>query len=140
MSGDPTPQWQPLSKLPLVASMIDGALADSQEHYQTLLEARPRPHVLDDYTVGRVTKVFGDQRQDVARYAEQLARWANEPLTTAQRDEVARLKGQVKKLGEVTAAILSLTQELKAAGTIDRLLEKSDVEVGLEFLQGKWKL
>jgi|SRR5271157_2385707 len=118
--------------------MIDAALADSQEHYQTL-EARPRPQVLDDYTVGRVTKVFGDQRQDVALYAEQIARWANEPLTTAQRDEVARLQGQVKKLGEVTAAILSLAQELKA-GTIDRLLEKSDVEVGLEFLQGKWKL
>jgi len=38
--------------------MIDGALAETQEQYQTLLEARPRPHVLDDYTVGRVTKVF----------------------------------------------------------------------------------
>jgi len=120
--------------------MIDGALAETQEQYQTLLEAKPRPHVLDDYTVGWVTKVYGDQRQDVALYAEQIARWANEPLTTAQRDEVARLKGQVKKLGEVTAAILSLAQELKAAGTIDRLLEKSDVEVGLEFLEGKWKL
>ena len=58
MSRDPKPQWQPLSKLPLVASMIDGALAETQEQYQTLLEARPRPHVLDDYTVGRVTKVF----------------------------------------------------------------------------------
>jgi hypothetical protein len=119
--------------------MIDGALAETQEQYQTLLEAKPRPHVLDDYTVGRVTKVYGDQRQDVAHYAEQIARWADEPLTTAQRDEVARLQTQVKKLGEVTAAILSLAQELKA-GTIDRLLEKSEVEVGLEFLQGKWKL
>jgi len=139
VSGDPKPQWQPLSKLPLVASMIDGALAETQEQYQTLLEAKPRPHVLDDYTVGRVTKVYGDQRQDVSLYAEQLARWANEPLTTAQRDQLARLQAQVKKLGEVTAAILSLAQELKTE-TIDRLLAKSDVEVGLEFLQGKWRL
>ena len=119
--------------------MIDGALAETQEQYQTLLEAKPRPHVLDDYTVGWVTKVYGDQRQDVSLYAEQLARWANEPLTTAQRDQLARLQAQVKKLGEVTAAILSLAQELKTE-TIDRLLAKSDVEVGLEFLQGKWKL
>ena len=139
MPEDQKPQWQPLSRLPSVASMIDGALADTQEQYQTLLEAKPRPHVLDDYIVGRVTKVYGDQPKDVVLYAEQLARWASGPLTTAQREEVARLQAQVKKLGEVTAATLSLAEELKA-GTIDRRLEKSDLEAGLESLQGKWRL
>lgn len=133
MSEDQKPQWQPLSKLPLIASMIDGMLADSEEQYQELLEAKPRPHVLDDYTVGRVTKLYGDQREDVALYAQQLARWAEQPLTPAQREEVARLQAQIKKLGEVTAAIVSLAEELKPR-TIDRLLEKSDIEVGLEFL------
>ena len=132
MSEDQKPQWQPLSKLPLIASMIDGTLADTESQYQTLL-ARPRPHVLDDYTVGRVTKLYGDQREDVALYAQQLARWAEQPLTPAQREEVARLEAQIRKLGEVTAAIVSLAEELRPR-TIDRLLEKSDIEAGLEFL------
>jgi hypothetical protein len=54
-------------------------------------------------------------------------------LTPAQREEVVRLQAQITKLGEVTAAIISLAEELKPR-TIDRLLEKSDIEVGLEFL------
>ena len=133
MLEDQKPQWLPLNKLPLIASMIDGMLTDTEEQYQTLLEARPRPHVLDDYTVGRVTKLYRDQRQDVALYAQQAARWAEQPLTPAQREEVVRLQAQITKLGEVTAAIISLAEELKPR-TIDRLLEKSDIEVGLEFL------
>ena len=48
------PDWQPISRLPLIGSMIDGMLQDAEEHYQTLLQASPKPHVLDDYTVGRV--------------------------------------------------------------------------------------
>ena len=43
MSEDQKPQWQPLSKLLLIASMIDGMLTDTEEQYQTLLEAKPRP-------------------------------------------------------------------------------------------------
>ena len=104
-----------------------------------MLEARPRPHVLDDYTLGRIAKLYGDQREDVALYAQQLARWADEPLNPAQREELARLQAQIKKLGEVTATILSLAEELKPK-TIDRPLEKIDSEVGLEFLQGRSKL
>ena len=101
------------AKLPLIASMIDGMLVDTEEQYHELLEARPRPYVLDDYTVGRIAKLYGDQRGDVALYAQQLARWADEPLNPAQREELARLQAQIKKLGEVTATVLSLAEELK---------------------------
>jgi len=54
-----TPQWQPSSEIFLVGTMIDGMLQGAQEQYQTLLEARPTPHVLDDYTVGRLLEVYG---------------------------------------------------------------------------------
>ncbi len=53
------PDWQPISRMPLIGSMIDGMLQDAEEHYETLLQASPKPHVLDDYTVGRVFEVFG---------------------------------------------------------------------------------
>ena len=56
---------QPISRLPLIGSMIAGMLQDAEEHHQNLLQAAPKPEVLDDYTVGRVFEVFGRQKDDL---------------------------------------------------------------------------
>jgi hypothetical protein len=135
MAEKPTPNWQPLSKLPLIMPMIDGMLEGAQEQYQTLLEARSKPHVLDDYTVGRVRDVYTAQQDDLWLWEEQLRRWQAQTLTATQQQEVARLTEQVARLREVIAAILMLAAEL-ARGTIERVLAKSDLQVGLEFLLG----
>ena len=60
-------------------------------------------------------------------------------LTASQRGEVERLQDCVRKLQELAESILSLAEELKQ-GTIERVLRKSDLELGLEFLLGKRKL
>ncbi|HYU76492.1 MAG TPA: hypothetical protein VEL31_27795 [Ktedonobacteraceae bacterium] len=52
------PQWQGIEMLWTFATHIDGMLESSQEQYETLQLAKPKPHVLDDYTVNRVIKVF----------------------------------------------------------------------------------
>lgn len=57
----PTPQWQPIGKLPVIAYAIDGMLESAEEQYSTLEDARPRPHMLDDYTVSRVVEVYTEQ-------------------------------------------------------------------------------
>ena len=67
--------WQPISQMPLVASMIDGALSDTADHIQTLTKARAQPHVLDDATIDRVERVHREQLEFVDIYAEQLRRW-----------------------------------------------------------------
>jgi len=46
------PQWQPIERLALIASHIDGMLESATEQYETLQLAKPKPFVLDDYTVG----------------------------------------------------------------------------------------
>jgi hypothetical protein len=130
------PDWQPISRLPLIGSMIDGMLQDAEEHYQTLLQASPKPHVLDDYTVGRVFEVFGRQKDDLWLFEEQLARWKRDKLSVGQRDEVDRLTEQVGRCRTVIDSILSLAEQLKQ-GTIEKVLAKSDLELGLEFLLSK---
>jgi hypothetical protein len=50
-------------------------------------------HVLDDYTVDRVIKVYTDLRL----YEEQLCRWKKLELDRFQRREVERLAAQVPK-------------------------------------------
>jgi hypothetical protein len=111
------PDWQPISRLPLIGSMIDGMLQNAEEHYQTLLQASPKPHVgiyrslgsaLDDYTVGRVFEVFGRQEDDLWLFEEQLARWKMDKLSVGQRHEVDRWTEQLGRCRTVIDSILSL--------------------------------
>ena len=133
MADDPTPNWQPLTALPLIASLIDGELADGQEHHATLLAVRDRPHVLDDATVERSIQLHAEQRDFLWVFEEQLSRWRHEHPSFAQRRELDRLEGQLDGLRRVLTDILELAEELKQ-GTIERVLAESDLELGLEAL------
>ena len=133
MSDKRTPNWQPVSNIPLIAQMIDGMLHEAMEHYATLQEAVPKPHVLDDYTVNRIIKVFTQQQEDLPLYDEQLRRWKAAALTTNQNQEVERLQKQLAQLRENITKILTLAQQLKK-GTIENQLGKTDLQIGLESL------
>ena len=133
MADDPAPNWQPITALPLIASIIDGELADGQEHYASLLAVRDRPHVLDDAIVERSIKLHTEQRDFLGVFAEQLARWRNEQPSFAQSRELDRLEEQIERLRVVLSAILALAEELQQ-GTIERVLAKSDLELGIEAL------
>jgi len=128
------PQWQPISQLALIASHIDGMLEAAQEQYQTLEPARAKPHVLDNFTVGRVIEVFTAQKNDLWLFDTQLKQWTAQSLTARQRTEVQRLTTQMAQLRQVITDILALADELKQ-GTIEQVLGKSDVELGLDFLR-----
>src|SRR5258708_17028542 len=137
MTEQTTPQWQPIERLALLASHIDGMVEAATEEYETLQLARLKPFVLDNYTVGRVIDVFITQQGDLWLFDEQLRRWEAGNLTAGQRREVERLAGQMLQLHEVIAAILHLADELKE-GTIEKQLAKSDVELGIETLLKGW--
>ena len=133
-SSEPV-NWQPISQLPLVASMLDGALSDTADHIQTLTKARARPHVLDDATIDRVQRVHGEQLEFVDTYAEQVRRWRAEGPSATQRRELDRLEEQNRRLRQVTTEVLALAAELRK-GTIDRIMVMSDLELGLQALLG----
>ena len=139
MPPEPTPQWQPISALPMLGSLIDEMLADAEEHYETILQAKGRPYVLDDAIVARIIQVHTDQLEDHWLFQEQLSRWAREDLRAEQRREVERFQLQTTKLKEVLEAILAFAEELKE-GTIEKVLGKSDIELAVDFLSGKYKL
>jgi hypothetical protein len=136
VTGCGEPNWQPISMLATVASLSDEGLRDAREHYATLLEARPKPHVLDDATIARIKRVNGESLEWCDVYDDrQLARWQRERLTGEQRVEVTRLQGVQRDLRAVLTQILELADEF-AQGTIERQLAKSDLELGLEVVLG----
>ena len=100
--------------LPVIGPMIDGWLDEVEVQYRHLRESRPTPHVLDDYTVGRVVEVYSAQRDDVPLFQEQLRRWGALSLTEAEREEVDRLSAPMLRVKDRIAAILTLAGSLAA--------------------------
>ena len=127
--------WHPITMLPMFAKIIDGQLGDDVEQYKTLLEALPKPHVLDDALIQRVISVYAEKRLLLSLHLNQFAKWENDlALTSNQKSEVERLREQVIKLQKVVSDILCLADELKL-GTIEKVMVKSDLEMGIEYLK-----
>jgi hypothetical protein len=122
--------WQPISQMPLVASMITTSLNDTREHLGTLTKAKDRPHVLDDATIDRVEQVHTEQMQYIDIYTRQIARWRTAKPSSVQAKELDRMEKQNQQLRDVTTDVLALAGELRK-GTIDRVLGMSDLELGL---------
>ena len=127
------PNWRPISDLPLIAQLIDDGLEDSEREYKLFLEAKEKPHVLDDAIVDRAIRL-SDERTEFIEicYKGQLLRWQKEKLTESERKEVERLSCQNERLRKLNKKLCLLLQELKK-GTINRIMEMDDLELGLKF-------
>jgi signal transduction histidine kinase len=84
--------------------------------------------------VERSLTLHAEPRDFLGVFAEPLARWRHEQPTSTQRRERDRLEGQIERLRSVLSDILELAEELKQ-GTLERVLAKSDLELGIEALR-----
>jgi hypothetical protein len=130
------PTWQPLAQLPLIAYVIDGMTDSAEEQLINLQQAETRPHVLDDATVDHLIRVYTEQKDDLWLYEEQLTRWRRQSPTAAQLAEIARLDQRLTRLRTLVNELLERAQQLRPY-TIDAILAKSDLELGLDMLTGK---
>jgi hypothetical protein len=128
--------WQPISQMPLISSMIDTSLNDTREHLGTLSKAKDRPHVLDDATIDGVERVHTEQMNYVDIFTQQISRWRTEKPSASQASELDRMEEQNQQLRGVTADVLALASELRK-GTIERVLGMSELELGLQYLLGR---
>ena len=136
MAANDQVNWQPISQMMLIASMIDTSLDDTRGHLATLTKARATPHVLDDATIDRVERVHTEQMEFVTIYTQQITRWRDEKPSASQTRALDRMATQNQRLRDVTADVLTLARELRK-GTIERVLGMSDEELGLQSLLGK---
>lgn len=74
MAQKPTPRWQPISMLSLVAQAIDGMVESAEEQQTTMRSVREHPFVLDGALVARMLRLYTEQRDDLSLYEEQLQR------------------------------------------------------------------
>lgn len=133
------PNWQPISMIPMIASIIDGEVENFEDLYKNLCEARKKPHVMDDITVDRAINNHKKYLEEAWVYDEQITRWRKENLTEEQRREIERLAGQMTKYRKMCEDIIAVSEEIKK-GTINRILEMSEEELAMAVLTGKLKM
>jgi hypothetical protein len=68
-------------------------------------------------------------------YARQISRWRTERPSASQTRQLDRMEEQNRQLRAVTEDVLALARELRK-GTINRITEMSDNELGLQALLG----
>lgn len=135
MAENEKPRWREIGFLPLLAEMIDGMLESTSDNLQTLSGAQPAS--LDNATVNRVISVNTNLLEDLWLYEKQLKIWQTGYMSEKQNREIVRLQSQLVRLEKVLKEILGMKERLESM-TIEHLLGKSDLEIGLDSLLGKY--
>jgi hypothetical protein len=127
--------WHPITMLPMLSTMISGQLDEAKNQYENLLQAEHKPYALNDEIVERVIKVHQEQLDFICLYENQISKWHDEEtLTTKIEEDLTSSQMHLQELSKVLTNILILADKLKD-GTIEKIMGKSDLELGLEFLR-----
>lgn len=130
MGGEQEPIWQPITMLPTIAEMVTGMLDGAAEQQRLLSEAPA--YRLDHPTLDRVQRVYSEGMSEHDVFEQQLARWRREHPDAegldALAENVARLRPEYQRVLELA--------EQQRGNTIEAMLGKSDIELGVEALRG----
>ena len=129
------PDWQPISRLPMLTAHAEQGVALAQEHLQLLGQARGA-YRLSNADVAGVTATWTKTRADlIDLFTEQGRRWHNLDLDPGRRAAVDRYVTLVADELALVEQILALADEL-TAWTIEAMLAKSDLQLGAEAIFG----
>lgn len=134
MSSTRIPNLQPLSMLPMIASVIDDQLAGLQRQLDNLKHAHARPGSMDDATIDHVQRVFGETKVLLQVFDRQIAHWRDSSPSPAQKWEIERLTEQIAKSHQMVNDIVALAEKIRSE-TVETLLGQDDLELELAALQ-----
>jgi hypothetical protein len=131
--------WYPVSQVGWFTAHIQEGIAVTGHQLELLRPALARPGLLDEATVARIIRVHQDQAGDLVLFQDQADRWKATPgLTAAQQADVAGYEAAVARLRQVNSDVLAAADQL-ARTTIEAVLARSDLELGLEALLRGWQ-
>lgn len=131
------PKWQPIAMLDSLVRHVSEMLQADEDQFALLRQARAGS--LDNYTVQRVLNVYQEREKWLGIYDEQFARWGQEPgLNEGQMRQIEQGQEVMRRERRLVGEVLELARSLKGQ-TIEAIMGKSDAEIGLDFLMGKYR-
>lgn len=125
-----------INMLPLYLEMSQGQFSSSFEQLQYFEACKERPSVLDDDIVNRTIKLHEEQKEYNLLTLEQCRRWRLQRPSDEELEDIEIVEKYIKKLQQVNKQILFLAYHYKDH-TINRILEKEDGELAIDFMMGK---
>lgn len=135
MDGRGEQNWYPISRVGWFTDHVREGIDVTRGQIDLFAPALEQPYRLDDATVNRAARAYENQRDDLVLFRNQADRWTQEAVDAGERAAVDTYIAAVDELERLTGEVLGICATL-ADRTIEKLLAKSDIEVGLEALQG----
>lgn len=134
-----SPQFHPTSMIPTLLKLSDGSLDAAREQLANVQLAQDKPHILDDDFIKRSLTLCRNQKQDSEFFLKQCEFWKKETLTNIELTQVEQIEQFSRELDNTSAELLKILEKCKNH-TINKILEKDDLELALEFLTGELQL
>lgn len=128
--------FHPITKAVAILEIARGMLDSSKEQLETMEQVKDRPHVLDDAIINRSLKLYPEQNEDADIFLQQCAIWRKDKLDEVQLYQVQEIENCTRLLKDINNQILSIVDYCKDF-TIDKILEKDDLELALDTLTGR---
>jgi len=116
--------------------VVDEKLAQAEKQIANLEKCKDRPHVLDDKTVQRLIDVYRQEKQMVKYLMITSRSTLQGDLSYTDRQTMKQVDVDIHMLDKACDQILFLADNFKAH-TIDKIMEKTDVELAVDVLMGK---
>jgi hypothetical protein len=134
------PSWQPVAAVGMLTAVVAEQLAHTRAQLALMEQARPtRPdaRILDDHTISETLRVYGQMAEDYRDlFAEQGRRWQAETTPgTPTRQAIDAYAEVVDAHLAALDDMLALTRQIQGH-TIEKIMTKSDLELGIEALLG----
>ncbi|MEV2226415.1 hypothetical protein AB0E01_42145 [Nocardia vinacea] len=133
MSDGRGQNWYPTSEIGYFTTIVREGISITLGQIELFAPALEQPYRLDDATVEHATRVYENQRQDQVLFRNQAERWSREVVTPEEKSALAAYVAALDELDRLTYDVLGMCSTL-AEQTIEKLMRKSDLEVGLEAL------
>ena len=133
-----TPNFYDLGMIPVYLSMSADQWEDSSENLENLKACETRPHILDDAMIFRTIKLYTEQKEMAWIPLKQCSLWREQNPTSEQLKDIEKIETFTKGSLENIEQILILANSFKDH-TIERVLAKDDMELGLEWIMRMMK-
>ena len=98
-----------------------------------------KPHILDSNFIKCSLTLYRNQKENSEFFLKQYELWKKETLTDIELTQIEQIEHFSQKLDNTNKELVKILEKCKNH-TIDKILEKDDLELALEFLTDELQL